>query len=221
MSLTTPVMASMFRMLVLLACISAANVFSAQPGTTVAVLAAGQTYREIPQQPIATPGRIEVIDFFFYACPYCNELRPMLEKWRKALPTDVAFRRVPAVRRDEWVPLARTYYTLQALREDERLHEQVYINYHDDELHMSKPDVMADWAAKHGIDRQKWWDTYHSSEISAKVDEARRMTRDYDIQGTPSLVIAGRYLTSSGLTDDVKMVVPVAEALIEKVRSGR
>lgn len=193
----------------------------AQTGKTVAVLGLGKNYREIPQQPVASPGRIEVIDFFFYGCPYCNELRPMLEKWRAALPSDVAFRRIPAVRRDEWAPLARTYFTLEALGEAERLHEQVYKSYHDDELHMSKPDVMADWARKYGIDRQKWWDTYHSDAVARKVDEARRLTKEYDIQGTPSLVIAGRYLTSSGMTDDVKLVVPVAELLVERVRAGR
>lgn len=207
--------------LILALIVSTANVAFAQAGKTIAVLGLDKNYREIPQQPVAAPGRVEVIDFFFYACPFCNELRPMLEKWRASLPADVVFRRTPAVRRDEWVPLARTYYTLEALGEAERLHEQVYKSYHDDELHMSKPEVMADWARRFGIDRQTWWDTYHSEAISRKVEEARRMTSDYDIQGTPSLVIAGRYLTSSGMTDDVKLVVPVAELLIEKVRAGR
>src|SRR5688572_12390178 len=99
----------------------------------------GKTYRLIPQQPVADPARIEVIDFFFYGCPYCNDMRPMLERWRKALPADVVFRRVPTVRRDSWMPLARTYYTLEALGEVERLHEEVYKSYHDEELSMSQP----------------------------------------------------------------------------------
>lgn len=159
-------MASIVRLLFCVVCVAAGSSFAAQAGKTVAVLAAGKTYREIPQQAVATPGRIEVIDFSFYACPYCNELRPMLESWRKTLSADVSFRRTPAVRRDEWVPLARTYYTLLALGEDERLHEQVYVSYHDDELHMSQPNVMADWAAKYGIDRQKWWSTYRRSRPS-------------------------------------------------------
>ncbi len=182
-------------------------------------LSLGKNYREITQQPLVDSGRIEVIDFFFYGCPFCNELRPTLESWRKSLPADVFFRRTPTVRHDSWAPLARTFYTLEALGQTERLHEEVYKGYHDEELHMSKPDVMADWASRHCIDRQRWLQVYNSEEISRKVEQARKATADYDIQGTPSLVINGRYLTSSGLTDDVKLVVPVAQALIDLVRA--
>ena len=192
---------------------------AAQSDKFVAVLGLGKNYREIAQQPVASPAKIEVIDFFFYGCPYCNELRPFLERWRANLPADIEFRRMPVIRHDSWEPLARTYFTLEALGAVERLHEEVYKGYHDEELHMSKPDVMADWASRHGIDRRKWLQVYGSDEISKKVEQARKSTADYDIQGTPSLVINGRYLTSSGLTDDVKLVVPVAQALIERVRA--
>ncbi len=181
----------------------------------------GKTYRLIPQQPVADPARIEVIDFFFYGCPYCNDMRPMLERWRKALPADVAFRRVPTVRRDSWMPLARTYYTLEALGEVERLHEEVYKSYHDEELSMSQPDIMADWARRHGIDRARWLEVYTSDAVTRHVEQAKRMTQDYDIQGTPSLVVNGRYLTSSGMTDDVKLVVPVADQLVRMARERR
>jgi thiol:disulfide interchange protein DsbA len=181
----------------------------------------GKTYRLIPQQPVADPARIEVIDFFFYGCPYCNDMRPMLERWRKTLPADVVFRRVPTVRRDTWMPLARTYYTLETLGEVERLHEEVYKSYHDEELSMSQPDVMANWAQRHGIDRARWLEVYGSGEVTRRVEQARRMTEDYDIQGTPSIVVNGRYLTSSGMTDDVKLVVPVAEQLVRMATEKR
>ena len=193
----------------------------AQDGKVVAVLGLGKNYREIPQQPVANAAKIEVIDFFFYGCPYCNELRPVLERWRTSLPADVEFRRMPVIRHDSWEPLARTYFTLEALGAVERLHEAVYVGYHDEELHMSKPDVMADWAQRHGLDRDEWLKAYNSSAVNRKVDMARKATKDYDIRGTPSVVVAGRYLTSSGLTDDVKLVTPVADLLIELARKRR
>lgn len=181
-------------------------------------LAPGKNYRTIAQQPLVDPARIEVIDFFFYGCPYCNTMRPALEKWRKALPADVLFRRVPAVRRDSWAPLARTYYTLEALGEAERLHEEVYKSYHDEQLSMSQRDVMADWAQRRGIERNRWLAVYDSEEIGRKVEEARKATDAYDIQGTPSIVVNGRYLTSGGMTDDVHLVVPIADELVRLAR---
>jgi thiol:disulfide interchange protein DsbA len=200
--------------------LAAPGAYAQAPAASVKAVE-GKTYRLIAQQPLVDRDRIEVIDFFFYGCPFCNEMRPMLERWRKALPTDVVFRRTPAIRRDTWAPLARTYYTLEALGEAERLHDEVYKGYHDEELSMSQPDVMANWAQRHGIDRARWLEVYQSDEITRKVEQAKRMTLDYDIQGTPSLVIDGRYLVSSGMTDDVKIVVPVADQLVRSVRDRR
>lgn len=191
---------------------------AAQSDKVLAVLGLGKNYREIAQQPIASPAKIEVIDFFFYGCPYCNELRPFLERWRANLPADVEFRRMPVIRHDSWEPLARTYFTLEALGAVERLHEAVYKGYHDEELHMSKPDVMADWAQRHGLNRDEWLTIYHSDAVTQKVGLARKATKDYDIRGTPSVVVGGRFLTSSGLTDDVKLVTPIADLLIELAR---
>jgi thiol:disulfide interchange protein DsbA len=207
--------------LILLLGLLAAVAAQAQSAPVGVTLSEGKNYRLIAQQPVADPDRIEVIDFFFYGCPFCNEMRPMLERWRKTLPADVVFRRTPAVRRDTWVPLAKTYYTLELLGETERLHQEVYKSYHDEVLSMSRSEVMADWAQRHGIDRDRWLTTYNSEEVARLVEQARRMTQDYDIQGTPSLVINGRYLTSSGMTDDVKLVVPVAEQLIRMAREKR
>jgi thiol:disulfide interchange protein DsbA len=210
-----------FNWLVLVFALIASGSALAQDGKVIAVLELGKNYREIAQQPVANAAKIEVIDFFFYACPYCNELRPTLERWRASLPADVEFRRMPVIRHDSWEPLARTYFTLEALGAAERLHEAVYVGYHDEELHMSKPDVMADWAQRQGLNRDEWLKIYQSDAVTRKVEMARKATKDYDIRGTPSLVIGGRYLTSSGLTDDVKLVTPVADLLIELARKRR
>ncbi|MBI2510138.1 MAG: thiol:disulfide interchange protein DsbA/DsbL, partial [Betaproteobacteria bacterium] len=51
-------------------------------------------YRLIEKQPVETGDKIEVIDFFWYGCPFCNALQPALEAWIKRKPDDVALRRV-------------------------------------------------------------------------------------------------------------------------------
>jgi protein dithiol oxidoreductase (disulfide-forming) len=162
-------------------------------------------YREIRQQPIETGDKIEVIDFFFYGCQYCNELLPRLERWRKTKPDDVVYRHIPVVRHDSWVPLAKTYFTLEAMGEVERLHPAVFRSYHVEDLYMSQEKVIAEWAGKNGLDREKFMAIYRSDETRQKVERARRQTLDYDIQGTPTLVVDGRLLTdgSSQKTIDI------------------
>lgn len=162
-------------------------------------------YREIAQQPVETGERIEVIDFFFYGCQYCNELQPRVERWRKSKPDDVVLRHMPVVRHDSWVPLAKTYFTLEAMGEVDRLHAVVYHSYHVQDLYMSQEKVISEWAAKHGLDRDKFMAIYRSDETRQKVERARKLTVDYDIQGTPSLVVDGKFLTdgSSAKTIDI------------------
>jgi thiol:disulfide interchange protein DsbA len=178
-------------------------------------------YRLIVPQTVDTGDRIEVIDFFWYGCPYCNELQPALEDWAKRKPADVELRRVPVILKDSWAPHARIYYALELLGEVERLHARVYHGYHVEELHMSRPDVMEQWAAKQGIERRKWLDAYYSPEVDARVARALQLTKRYDIQGTPSVVVDGRYLTSSSMTPTVRGVIPVLEDLIRLARQTR
>ena len=86
---------------------------------------------------------------------------------------------------------------------------------------MSRPEVMLDWAARHGIERSKWTEAYNSPETTRRIERARQLTREYDIQGTPSIVVDGKYLTSSGLTDDVAFVMPVVDYLVKRARRAR
>lgn len=177
-------------------------------------------YRLIAPQPVAGDA-IEVIDFFWYGCPYCHELEPALDEWIKRKPADVTVRRIPVMLRDTWAPHARIYYTLELLGEAERLHGAVYRGYHLEELHMSKPEVMEQWAVKHGIERRRWLDAYFSPEVDARIARAAQATKRYDVQGTPTVVVDGRYLTSSSMTPTVRGVLPVVEDLIRLARQKR
>lgn len=176
-------------------------------------------YRVIKPQPVAVADRIEVIDFFWYGCPHCNNLQPALERWIGNKPADVLVRRIPVILRDSWAPHARIYYTLEALGEVERLHQRVYHGYHVEELHMSKPEVMSAWAQRNGIERERWEQAYNSPEVRRKVEEAARLTRAYQVTGTPSLVVNGRYLTSGNMAESLNRVVEIVDGLVHKMRS--
>lgn len=178
-------------------------------------------YRLITPQPVEADGKIEVIDFFWYGCPHCNNLQPALENWIGRKPADVALRRIPAILQDSWTPHGRIYYTLELLGEVERLHQKVYFSYHVEGLQMSKPDVMERWAASNGIDRDRWRNAYGSQEVDARIERAKRLTEAYSVRGTPSLVVDGRYLTSSSMVSSYPEMVQVLEDLIRIARQKR
>lgn len=206
---------------ILACCMALALAVLPAQGQETARVRPGAEYRLIDPQPPAPDGRIEVIEFFWYGCPFCYELQPALEDWVKRIPADVTLRRIPAILRDAWAPHVRVYYTLEALGELGRLHQQVYHSYHVEELHMSKPDVMAQWAVRHGIARESWLAAYDSAEITQKVEQAKALTRTYEVRGTPTLVVDGRYLTSSGMAGSVRGVMPVVDELVRLSRAQR
>ncbi|HYH42424.1 MAG TPA: thiol:disulfide interchange protein DsbA/DsbL [Burkholderiales bacterium] len=178
-------------------------------------------YLPIDPQPVTTGNSIEVVEFFWYGCPYCYQLQQPLEAWLKRKPADVEFRRIPAIFRDSWVPHARVYYTLESLGELGRLHQLVFRSMHLDKDPLNTANVTADWAARNGVDPTRWLTAYNSPEVERKVQEARNHTKAYAITGTPSLIVDGRYLTSSAMSENIPGVVGILEGLIVIARDRR
>ncbi len=178
-------------------------------------------YELIQPQPIKTGDRIEVVEFFWYGCPHCNNLQPSLEAWLKRKPADVELRRIPAIFRESWVPHARLFYTLDALGEVGRLHQAVYRAIHFEREALTSASGTAEWAARNAIDANRWLAAYNSPEVERKVEESRAQTRAYSIQGTPSLVVDGRYMTSTGMAESMPAVITTLDGLITMARAER
>ncbi len=181
----------------------------------------GVDYVLVAPQPVAIPGKIEVIEFFFYGCEACNRLEPQLQAWLKRLPADVAFRRLPALRRTAWVPLTRLYFALEQLGEVERLHARVYQAVHDDGLNLGNTSELFPWAQRAGLDRGRLEELLDSDLIGMQVQRARDTTIAFGVIATPSFVVDGRYLTSAGMTGSVEALLPVVDGLVEKARASR
>ncbi len=180
-----------------------------------------QSYRSINPQAVPAGDTIEVIDFFWYGCPYCFQLMPLLAEWEKTKPADVVVRRIPAILRQEWVPEAHLYYTLEALGAADRLHTRVFEAFHRDRLQATDAEAWAKWAEANGLDRAKWEAAYNSQGVRDNVVRAVELGRDYDVRGTPVLVVDGRYQTGGGQAGSLKNVVPTIDGLIKLSRERR
>ena len=180
-----------------------------------------QTYRVILPQKVETGDRIEIIDFFWYGCPYCYELLPILTEWEKRKGAEIAVRRVPAILREGWLADAHLYYTLELLGEAERLHTSVFNSVHKDRLQTHDQQAVEAWAVQNGIDRQKWTAAYTNVEVRNRVVRAMEMARDYDVRGTPAVVVDGRYQTGGGIAGGLGNVPAVLDALVDLAREQR
>lgn len=166
-------------------------------------------------------GKIEIIEFFHYGCSACYRLEPLLAGWLASLPADVEFRRVPALRRQDWIPLTRLYFSLEALGMVERIHAQVYRDIHEQGMNLGNTSESLPWAARRGVDRDRLAALLDSDEVGAQVQRARDMTIAYGVRSTPSLAVDGRYLTNAAMLGDVNALLPMVDQLIDKARATR
>jgi len=170
-------------------------------------------------QPVETGKKIEVIEFFSYGCPHCADLEPILQGWIKTMPADVQLRRIPVMYQERWIPLAKVYYTLEALGEDKRLSPEVFSALHSRGMSLWQDKTFFDWAATQGIDRKKVEDMYNSFAISGKVNRARQAAEAYQIQSVPSFVVDGKYVTYK--VSSHRAIPSTLDALIAKARAER
>ena len=185
-------------------------------------LVEGKDYQRLKNpQAVESGNKIEVIEFFSYGCPHCNDLEPILQAWMRRLPADVQFRRVPVVFQQRWEAFARIYYTLDALGEETRLSPAVFKAIHVEGLALSDDKAFFDWAARQGLDRARVVETYNSFGVNSKLNRAKVLAQAYNIESVPTVIVDGKFVTASDKVGRHENLPPAIDALIVKARAER
>jgi thiol:disulfide interchange protein DsbA len=178
-------------------------------------------YQLLDPPHAAAGNQIEVIEFFYYGCQACARLEPLLDDWLSRKPPDVSFRRTPALRRTEWIPLTQVFFALDGLGLLPRLHERVYRAIHEEGRDLKSRAEAVKWAHSQGVDGARFEQALLADGVAIKVQKARDQTIDYGVRSTPTIVVDGRYATSAELLGDIAALLPIVDGLIEKARRAR
>ena len=206
----------------LLATMAAVAAVTFAGASLAAPLVEGKNYMRLANpQPVETGKKIEVIEFFSYGCPHCSALEPYLDAWRAKLPADVAFRRVPVMFHDQWVHLARIYYTLDALGDEAKISPEVFKAIHGDGVALWDDKKFLDWAATKGLDRKKVEAVFTSFAVDSKLKRAMQLGKDYGIDSVPTVVVDGKYMTSSAMVGTHAALPGAIDELVAKARAER
>jgi thiol:disulfide interchange protein DsbA len=171
----------------------------------------------MPPQP-TEPGKIEVIEFFWYGCPHCYALEPDVAAWAKKVPKDVSFKRVPAYPSDAWGEGVKIFYTLEAMGLLDQYHQKVFEAMHKENVNLGNKKLREEWLAKNGIDVAKYSETEKSFSVASKVSRARQLTQSYKVDSVPRVFVNGKYYTSGEQAGGPQRVFPVVDQLIEMAR---
>lgn len=181
---------------------------------------AGTEFRAVnPPQATETPGKIELLEFFWYACPHCAALEPVLKQWVKQLPADVVFRRAHVPFNE--VKHQQLFYALEVMGKSEQADDKVFAAIHVDRNRMDSLDKITPVIEKAGIDKKAFTEAWESFSVQTRMRKANSLAAAYKIESVPNLIVNGKYLTSPSMAGGNQGVLQVVEHLIAQERAAK
>ncbi|MFL6591372.1 MAG: thiol:disulfide interchange protein DsbA/DsbL [Luteimonas sp.] len=193
----------------------AANGATLTPGTDYVEIQGGQPYAPLN-------GKIEVVEVFNFICPACARFEPLLSAWSRKLPADVRLSYVPADFNAQWQPYARAYLVADAMGLDAKSHEDVFNAIHlanalPSERDQPDENKIAKFYAKYGADPKQFLDAMHSFAVDAKLARAKKFMLASGVEGTPTIIVNGKYRVLGKGDEDV---LRIANQLIARERGA-
>jgi protein dithiol oxidoreductase (disulfide-forming) len=190
-----------------------------------------------PAQRTSTPpGIAEVTEVFSYACTFCNRAVPVMDKLKASLPANARMTYLPAAfnAAESWPMFQRVYYTLAALDQIPKQHNAVYSAiWTSKELAVTDPggqrlkspqptieDAAAFFEKKAGIKQAQFLATAKSFSVDANCRRADQLVKAYRIDGTPTIIVNGRYKIGAQKLADPGELVEMVKWLIAKDSGG-
>lgn len=184
-------------------------------GVDYTVIADGQ-----PFEP--ADGKIEVVEAFSYICPACAQFEPLFNQWKARQPADVRVVYVPAQFRPDFREYAKVYYAAQALNIDRQSHDAVFKAIHQDRTLPGEGEPfdaakVAQFYTQYGVSAEQFLQAMGSFAVAAKLSKANQFLVRAQIGGTPSLIVAGKYLVKGRTMADM---LRIADHLIAQERQA-
>ena len=173
-----------------------------------------------PASVSAPAGKVEVVEFFWYSCPHCNAFEPTFAAWKQKAPANVVVRRVPVAFNASFVPQQKLYFALQAMDNFDAMHVKVFHAIHVERNKLAKDEDIFNWVAKQGVDVNKFKEIYNSFNVSSQVRKATALQQAYDVEGVPSMGVAGRYYTDGPRAGSMANVLNVVQHLVAQSASA-
>ena len=183
---------------------------------------AGQHYEVLPS-PVLTrdKNKIEVVELFWYGCSHCFSFEPMLGTWANQLPEDVDFPQVPAVWNKTMELHARAFYTANALGILDKVPQPFFTALNVERQRLNNQGSIATFFSKFGVEKKTFDNTFNSFGVNSQVKLAESRAVSYRMQGTPEIVVNGKYRVAGNLAGSHENMLKVAQFLVNKERAER
>lgn len=162
--------------------------------------------------------QIVVTEFFSYGCGHCYNFEPLLESFETRLPEGVVVQRTPVVFNNNagMKLLAKTYYTAQVLDVIDPMHGAVFNAVHRQRKRLATPEAVRAVFVENGVASKDFDRAYGSFGIDSMVRQAAARTQGARINGTPSLMVNGKYRIDTRQAGSQANMLKIAAFLADK-----
>ncbi len=191
-------------------------------GAAAQALKEGSEYKLLkPAVPTeVAAGKVEVVEAFWYACGHCYLLEPKLEAWdAKGRAPYVQLVRLPATWNDTVKTHARIFYTIELLGKPQ-LHAEVFREINVKGNRLDTPEKIQAFFASKGVPAAEFQKAYSSFAVESNLRKAEEMNKRYKITGTPTMVIAGKYVTDVGMAGSEDKLFQIVNELAAREKKG-
>ncbi|MDE0856289.1 MAG: thiol:disulfide interchange protein DsbA/DsbL [Nevskia sp.] len=200
----------------------------------------GKHYFRLAQtQPTSTPGRIEVLDVFSYACPACNAFQPTLDKLQAALPPEAQMAYLPAAFNpsEDWPVFQRAFLAARELGVSEKSHDAMYQAVWGksgslpitDKLtgrllpQSAQPTIetVAGFYTAYGVKEQDFLAMARSFTVDAKIRQAEAQMLADQVDSTPTLIVNGKYRVTPSAAGGYAQTIELVQYLVAREKGGK
>ena len=207
-------------MLTLLRALTAAVVFMSSVGVVAQEQYEEGVHYELIEPAIHTgvSDRVVVTEFFSYGCGHCYNFEPLLESFDARLPDGVMLQRTPVIWNNNpgMKLLAKTYYAVEVLDVFEPVHGAVFNAIHRQRKRLSSPEAVKAVFVENGVSDSDFDRAFGSFGIDSMVRQAAARTEGARINGTPSLMVNGKYRIDPRQAGSQANMLKIAAFLADK-----
>jgi len=182
----------------------------------------GQHYQVIsPPVAVGASDDVVVTEFFWYGCGHCYTFEPMLTAWGKQLPDGAVVKPSPAVWNEPMRMHAKAFYIAEVLGVKAVMHPVIFDAMHVQRKRLVSRLELRDLFEDNGVDPTKFDKAFDSFGVDSQVRQADARARSAKVSGTPTLMVAGKYLIETRGAGNQTNMLEIAQHLVERELAAR
>ncbi|MGS0676005.1 thiol:disulfide interchange protein DsbA/DsbL [Shewanella sp. 0m-4] len=177
----------------------------------------GVHYRELATPIPASSDNISVTEFFWYGCPHCELFEKPLHDWEESMADGVTLVQSPAVWNEAMKLHAKVFFIAEQMQNKQQVHAALFnqiIGLREVKSLAEQQAKLADFLNGYGLSEQEFIGKLYSADIVSKLKHAMQLMSSAEIQGTPTILVNGRYIILNESANSAEQVMDIASYLV-------